>query len=57
MTINWPNSIHTDGSINYVSNPNPELSFESYRGAAIILFTYPGTPSIYYGNEIGLTGH
>jgi peptidoglycan hydrolase-like protein with peptidoglycan-binding domain len=24
MTINWPNSIHTDGSINYVSNPNAE---------------------------------
>jgi alpha-glucosidase len=35
----------------------PELSFESYRGAVIILFTYPGTPSIYYGDEIGLIGH
>ncbi len=36
---------------------NPNISFESYRAAVIMLFTYPGTPSIYYGDEIGLEGN
>lgn len=36
---------------------NPDISFESYRAAVIMLFTFPGTPSIYYGDETGLDGH
>ncbi|MEA2585980.1 MAG: cyclomaltodextrinase / maltogenic alpha-amylase / neopullulanase [Thermomicrobiales bacterium] len=28
----------------------------SVRLATLLLFTFPGTPSIYYGDEIGLTG-
>ncbi|MCX7773641.1 MAG: alpha amylase N-terminal ig-like domain-containing protein [Clostridia bacterium] len=33
------------------------ISFESYRGAVVMLFTFPGTPNVYYGNEVGLNGH
>lgn len=36
---------------------NPDISFESYRAAVIMLFTFPGAPSIYYGDEVGLDGH
>ena len=35
---------------------NSELSFASYRVAVIMLFTFPGVPSIYYGDEICLQG-
>lgn len=36
---------------------NPDISFESYRAAVIMLFTFPGAPGIYYGDEAGLDGH
>ncbi|MGV8145315.1 MAG: alpha-amylase family glycosyl hydrolase [Alkaliphilus sp.] len=36
---------------------NEEIDFDSYRGAVIMLYTFPGTPSIYYGDEIGVDGH
>jgi len=36
---------------------NPEISYESYRAAVIMQFTFLGTPSIYYGNEINIDGH
>ncbi len=36
---------------------NPDVSWEGYRGAVIMLFTFPGTPNIYYGDEVGLDGH
>jgi alpha-glucosidase len=36
---------------------NPDISFESYRAAVIMLFTFPGSPSVYYGDEAGLDGH
>ncbi|MBP8857870.1 MAG: DUF3459 domain-containing protein [Anaerolineaceae bacterium] len=32
------------------------LEEEKAKAAATILFTYPGTPFIYYGEEIGMTG-
>ncbi len=32
------------------------MDMESARAAATILFTFPGTPFIYYGEEIGMTG-
>ncbi|NLU52356.1 MAG: alpha-glycosidase [Clostridiaceae bacterium] len=36
---------------------NPEVSFERYCAVVKMLFTYPGTPSIYYGDEVGIGGH
>ncbi len=36
---------------------NPAVPFESYRGAVMMLFTFPGTPNIYYGDEVGIDGH
>ncbi|HEX3078147.1 MAG TPA: alpha-amylase family glycosyl hydrolase [Lachnospiraceae bacterium] len=35
---------------------NSKVSFDDYRAAVILLFTLPGTPSIYYGDEIGIGG-
>ncbi|BCJ92863.1 alpha-glycosidase [Anaerocolumna cellulosilytica] len=35
---------------------NTQIHPEEYRGAVIMLFTLPGTPSIYYGDEILLAG-
>ncbi|MCG8569330.1 MAG: glycoside hydrolase family 13 protein [Spirochaetes bacterium] len=32
------------------------FAFERYKGMIILLFLLPGTPSIYYGDEIGLPG-
>lgn len=34
----------------------PSISEEACRGAVILLFTLPGVPSIYYGDEILLSG-
>lgn len=36
---------------------NEEIDFDSYRAAVIMLYTFPGTPSIYYGDEVGIGGH
>ncbi len=36
---------------------NPTLSFDSIRSAVAALFTFPGTASIYYGDEVGISGH
>lgn len=36
---------------------NPEISYESCRAAVIMQFTFPGTPGIYYGDEINIDGH
>ena len=36
---------------------NPDISYESRRAAIIMQFTFPGTPSIYYGDETSLDGH
>lgn len=36
---------------------NKQIRFDDYRGAVIILFTLPGTPCIYYGDEIGAPGN
>lgn len=35
---------------------NPAVMTEEYRSAVIMMFTLPGTPSVYYGDEIGLDG-
>lgn len=35
---------------------NPAISYEACRGAVILLFTLPGVPSVYYGDEILLGG-
>ena len=35
---------------------NPEISFEKYRGAVIMLFSMIGTPNMYYGDEVGIDG-
>ncbi len=35
---------------------NPEISWEATKVAITILFTLPGTPSIYYGDEAGIDG-
>ena len=35
---------------------NCKVSFEHYRGAVIMLFTFIGTASIYYGDEVGIDG-
>ena len=35
---------------------SPGVSFEGYRGAVMMLFTFIGTPSMYYGDEVGLAG-
>lgn len=36
---------------------NPDISYESRRAVIIMQFTFPGTPGIYYGDEISLDGH
>ncbi len=37
---------------------NKEIfDFELYKGMIILLYMLPGTPSIYYGDEIGINGH
>ncbi len=36
---------------------NPEILYESRRAAIIMQFTFPGTPGVYYGDEISLDGH
>ena len=33
------------------------FDWELYRGVVMLLFILPGTPNIYYGDEIGLEGH
>ncbi len=33
------------------------FDWELYRGVIMLLFILPGTPSVYYGDEIGLDGH
>lgn len=35
---------------------NPKVIYEEYCGAVIMMFTLPGTPSVYYGDEILLDG-
>nr|WP_308742188.1 alpha-amylase family glycosyl hydrolase [uncultured Anaerocolumna sp.] len=35
---------------------NVRISFEDYKTAVILYFTLPGTPSIYYGDEVGIKG-
>jgi alpha-glucosidase len=36
---------------------NSEISWSDYRGAVIMLFTFPGAPNIYYGDEVEIEGH
>lgn len=36
---------------------NSDISYESWRTAVIMQFTFPGVPGIYYGDEIRLNGH
>ena len=33
------------------------FDWDLYRGVVMLLFILPGTPSVYYGDEIGLEGH
>lgn len=35
---------------------NDNISYEDYKTAVILYFTLPGTPSIYYGDEVGING-
>lgn len=35
---------------------NPNISWEAVKIANILLFTLPGTPSVYYGDEAGIDG-
>ena len=35
---------------------DPNINLGDYRGAVIMLFTFPGTPSIYYGDEANIDG-
>jgi len=41
----------------YRLHNNPEISFDRYCSVVKMLFTYPGTPSVYYGDEAGIDGH
>ncbi len=34
----------------------PGMDAELYRGAVLLLFLFPGVPSIYYGDEVGIGG-
>ena len=36
---------------------HPDVSWHDYRGAVIMMFTFPGAPNIYYGDEVELEGH
>ncbi|OHD18791.1 MAG: hypothetical protein A2086_03195 [Spirochaetes bacterium GWD1_27_9] len=38
-------------------NNKEKFDFDIYRGLIIVLFMIPGTPSIYYGDEIGIDGY
>lgn len=35
---------------------NPKITFSAYEIAVMMLFTLPGTPNVYYGDEVGLDG-
>jgi glycosidase len=56
----WPiqltqlNLLDSHDTARFVTIANDDLA--SVRLAALLLFTLPGAPSIYYGDEIGLTG-
>jgi len=43
---------HDTGRILHRSKENKDLAFLSY----LFMFSFPGTPTIYYGGEIGMTG-
>ncbi len=36
---------------------NPDINFEKYRAAVIQMYMMPGTPNVYYGDEVGIEGH
>ena len=36
---------------------NPQVSWQDYRGAVMMMFTFPGAPNIYYGDEVEIEGH
>jgi alpha-glucosidase len=35
---------------------NSIISYDDYKTSVVIYFTLPGTPSIYYGDEVGIAG-
>lgn len=43
---------HDTGRILHRSKENKDLAFLSY----LFMFAFPGTPTIYYGGEVGITG-
>lgn len=40
----------------HLSEKNREIAVSRLKLAALILFTFPGSPTIYYGDEIGMEG-
>ncbi len=41
----------------YRLHNDPYVTFGRYCGAVMMMFTFPGTPNIYYGNEVGIDGY
>jgi len=37
-------------------NNNDVFDWNNYKGAIILMYTLPGMPSVYYGDEIGIAG-
>ena len=46
-----------DGSIRQAGTPDDGLAFDRLRLAWTLLFTQPGMPLVYYGDEFGLPGY
>ena len=41
----------------YLSQKSKEIAIEKLKMAAVLQFTLPGVPCIYYGDENGMEGH
>ncbi len=50
-------TLHLLGGVDRAADPGAfALARERFRLALLLQMTYPGTPAIYYGDEVGLTG-
>jgi len=53
----WSEDVCPDGAIRQASPPGEDEAYDRLLLAWTVLFTQPGIPLIYYGDEIGLPGY
>jgi glycosidase len=46
-----------DGDLRQANSPDDDVAYDRLRLAFTVLFTQPGMPMIYYGDELGLPGY